>query len=568
MLTLLRVRNFAIIDELEVEFGPGLNVVTGETGAGKSILVAALQLVLGAKGRPEVVRTGAKQAEVEALFDLRRDPSLRERLASIGLEDEAEGGELVVRRVIASGGRARAYVNGRLTPRSQLEAIAAGLADISSQHEHHTLADSRSHLEYLDAFGQLEARRERVAAEYATVLRAQEAFDALSGAERDRLDREDLLRFQVSEIDELAPVPGELDELEAERERLRHAHELASAAGGAEDVLYARDGSLSEELSRVAQQVREAAEIDPRLAPFASQLEESLSTLEDVAADLGRYARDVQVDPERLAEVEERLDRLGRLLRKYGRTLEAVLAHRDQAAEELEALEHHEERLLELERARDAALQAAAALARKLSEARRKAGAELATRISAELSSLGMGGARVVVELAKLDAKSGGLTVDGARLSARGIDRAEFLIAPNKGEQARPLSKVASGGELSRAMLAIKRTLAGLGPAGLYVFDEVDTGVGGAVAEVIGRKLLEVAEHHQVLCITHLPQIAIYGEPHFHVEKRVSGERTYSEIRRLGEDERIEELARMVGGVNITDRTRAAAAEMLEHARR
>ena len=568
MLTLLRVRNFAIIDELEVEFGPGLNVVTGETGAGKSILVAALQLVLGAKGRPEVVRTGAKQAEVEALFDLRRDPSLRERLASIGLEDEAEGGELVVRRVIASGGRARAYVNGRLTPRSQLEAIAAGLADISSQHEHHTLADSRSHLEYLDAFGQLEARRERVAAEYATVLRAQEAFDALSGAERDRLDREDLLRFQVSEIDELAPVPGELDELEAERERLRHVHELASAAGGAEDVLYARDGSLSEELSRVAQQVREAAEIDPRLAPFASQLEESLSTLEDVAADLGRYARDVQVDPERLAEVEERLDRLGRLLRKYGRTLEAVLAHRDQAAEELEALEHHEERLLELERARDAALQAAAALARKLSEARRKAGAELATRISAELSSMGMGGARVVVELAKLDAKSGGLTVDGARLSARGIDRAEFLIAPNKGEQARPLSKVASGGELSRAMLAIKRTLAGLGPAGLYVFDEVDTGVGGAVAEVIGRKLLEVAEHHQVLCITHLPQIAIYGEPHFHVEKRVSGERTYSEIRRLGEDERIEELARMVGGVNITDRTRAAAAEMLEHARR
>lgn len=567
VLTLLRVRNFAIIDELEVEFGPGLNVVTGETGAGKSILVAALQLVLGAKGRPEVVRTGAKQAEVEALFDLRADPSLRSRLAAIGLEEEAEAGELVVRRVIAAGGRTRAYVNGRLTPAAQLVAIAAGLADISSQHEHHTLADSHTHLDYLDAFGELETERERVAEAHAALSRARDALAGLRGAERERLDREDLLRFQLGEIDELAPTPGEVEDLGAERERLRHAHQLAVAAGGGEDALYARDGSLTEELARVAQRVREAAGIDERLAPMASQLEESLSALEDVASDLGRYARDVRVDPQRLQEVEDRLDRLGRLMRKYGRTLEAVLAHREEAARELEALEHHEEHLAELEAARDRALAAAAKVARSLSRKRHASADLLARGISAELESLGMGGARVVVELARLDARGDGPEIDGARLSASGIDRAEFLIAPNKGEKARPLSKVASGGELSRAMLAIKRVLAGLGPAGLYVFDEVDTGVGGAVAEVIGRKLVEVAAHHQVLCITHLPQIAIYGQPHFHVEKRVDGERTYSTIRRLSDAERVEEVARMVGGVTITRRTRAAAAEMLQQAR-
>ncbi len=563
MLTCLRVRSFAIIDELEVELGPGLNVVTGETGAGKSILVAALQLVLGGKGRPEIVRTGAKSAEVEALFDISEDLELRQNLEASGITVEDE---MIVRRVILASGRTRAYINGRLATAAQLAQFANQMADISSQHEHHTLADPKGHLDYLDAFGGLLDHREGVADAHRKLAAASTALETLQRQFRERADREDLLRFQVKEIDDLAPVPGEEVDLEDERGRLRHAHHLASAAGGAEEELYARDGALSERLGRIASEVREASGIDTSLGGVAAQLEDALSQIEDAAAALGRYARDVNVDPQRLQEVEDRLDRLHRLQRKYGPQIEDILSHRDSAAAELDGLENHEERVAAAQEEVQWALGEARQVARALSALRKGCAAELGQRISDELASLGMGGARIEVELAPLEAR-GELEVDGARLSATGIDRAEFLIAPNKGEVARPLRKIASGGELSRAMLAIKRVLAGLGSAGLYVFDEVDTGVGGAVAEVIGRKLKEVAAHHQVLCITHLPQISVFGDTHFHVSKHVNEDRTYSQIRRLKEDERIEELARMVGGVKITELTRQAAAEMLRDAR-
>ena len=564
MLTCLRVSNLAIIDELEVELGPGLNVVTGETGAGKSILVTALQLVLGGKGRPEIVRTGAKSAEIEALFEVGDDPAVRARLEAAELE---AGNELIIRRVVQASGRTRAYVNGRMATAKQLSVLAAGLADISSQHEHHTLADPRTHLEYLDAYARLMGERAKIAKAHAGLADAQRELEELEQRYRERADREDLLRFQVREIDELAPEAGEDDALNEERERLRHATRLATAAGGAEDAVYAADGSITETLSRVAGEVREAAEIDGALGPLADRLDEAMAQLEDVGRELGAYARDVQLDPERLGEVEDRLAALHRLQRKYGGSVEAILAHRAEAAEELESFDRHDELFAEAQAKREAALKTARQVARALSAKRKKASKALGEKISDELVSLGMGGARVVVDLAPLAGK-GGLEVDGAHLSATGIDRAEFLIAPNKGEKARPLAKIASGGELSRAMLAIKRVLAGLGRTGTYVFDEVDTGVGGAVAEVIGRKLGDVAGHHQVICITHLAQIAVYGDTHFQVSKKIVGERTKSEITRLSDAERLEEIARMVGGVTITDRTRAAAAELLDQARR
>lgn len=564
MLTCLRVSNLAIIDELEVELGPGLNVVTGETGAGKSILITALQLVMGGKSRPELVRTGADEAVIEALFELGADPELRARLEAAEL---AAGDELVIRRVVQSEGRSRAYVNGRLATAAQLAVLAAGLTDISSQHQHHTLVDPKTHLDFLDAYARLLDQRATIARAHATLADAAAELEALQRRYRERADREDLLRFQVDEIDALGLREGEDRELEEERERLRHAERLARAAGGAEEALYAQDDSLSEALGRIAQEVREAAEIDTSLAPLADRLDEALAQIEDTAKELGRYAREVSLDPDRLGEVEDRLDRLNRLQRKYGGDVAGILEHRANAAEELASLEQHEDRVAEAEAKQKAALAEATKVARELSQKRKAASRALGEKIGEELASLGMGGARVVVELAPLEAK-GGLEVDGARLSATGIDRAEFLIAPNKGEPARPLAKVASGGELSRAMLAIKRTLAGLGAAGTYVFDEVDTGVGGAVAEVIGRKLADVAAHHQVICITHLAQIAVYGQTHFRVAKKVVGERTCSEIVKLDEAERLEEIARMVGGVKITARTRAAAAELLEQARR
>jgi DNA repair protein RecN (Recombination protein N) len=566
MLTCLRVRHFAIIDELEVELGPGLNVVTGETGAGKSILVDALGLVLGARGRPEVVRTGEKQAEVEALFEIGDDPAARRRLEDAGLDAE---GELLVRRVVLSGGRSRAYVNGRLATAGQLAHLAAGLVDISSQHEHHTLADPATHLLHLDAFGQLAADRQAMAEAHDALAEAATALETVEQRARDRFEREDLLRFQIGEIDQLDPRPNEEASLREERERLRHAERLVAVAGGAEEALYAADGALSESLAQVASEVRHAAAIDPRLETVAQQLEDARTSIEDAAAELGRYARGITHDPARLEELEDRLDRLERLKRKYGGSIEDVLAHRDRARGELGDLEAHEERLEAARKARDAALATASQTARALSAARHKAAQRLGKAMSRELGSLGMGDARVVVEVAPLDGPGAGgdaLSVDGARLSRTGVDRAEFLIAPNRGEQARPLRKIASGGELSRALLAIKRVLAGLGPAGLYVFDEVDSGVGGAVAEVIGRKLKEVAGHHQVLCITHLPQIAVYADTHFQVSKEVDAGRTRSRILRLSQGDRLEEVARMLGGLKVTKRTRDAAAEMLRTA--
>ena len=564
MLTVLRVSNFAIIEKLEVELGGGLNVVTGETGAGKSILVDALSLVLGGRGRPEVVRTGHDRAEVEGLFDVGDDTQLRARLEAAGFEPEDE---VVIRREIQSTGRTRAYVNGRLAAAGQLADLATGLVDISSQHEHHTLVDPSTHLEYLDAFAGLAPLRDEVARAHEQLGAAKTAVAELEGKERGRAEREDLLRFQIREIDEFAPVAGEDATLVEERERLRHAESLAKAASGAEDVLYAQDSAVCETLSQVTASLSSAAAIDSRLTEAVSQLDKARVEIEEAARTLGGYARNVTVDPERLTAVEERLDTMGRLKRKVGGSIDAIVAHRASAAEELEQIGRYEDALLEKQKAYDATLAVARKNAQTLSKKRHEAAGKLGVAITKELTSVGMGDAQVLVDVEPIAGNEGEISIDGARLTATGIDRAEFLIAPNRGETARPLRKIASGGELSRAMLAIKRVLAGLGPAGTYVFDEVDAGVGGAVAEVIGRKLREVSRHHQVLCITHLPQIAVFADAHFRVQKSVAGDRTVSTIERLNETERLEEIARMLGGVKITPKTKAAAAEMLKEAR-
>ncbi len=564
MLTCLRVRNFAIIDHLEVELSPGLNVVTGETGAGKSILVDALELVLGAKARPEVVRTGESRAEVEALFDVSGDAEVRARLAAAGLEVEDE---VVVRRVVHSSGRTRAYVDGRLASATQLKQMAAGLADISSQHEHHSLIDPRRHLEYLDAFGSLGELRGEVRGAHRGLAAADERVRSLRERVASRSEREDLLRYQIQEIDTVAPEDGEEDALVSERGRLRHAERLASAAALAEQALYTEDRAICSEVGKLVGELRSAAELDPALSPLAEQVEEARAQLEDAARELGAYARGVALDPARLSEVEDRLDALKRLLRKYGGTAALVLGHRASAAAELETLTSAEEALDALEAEREQALEAAREVAKKLRRKRERAASKLGGAISAELQLLGMGDAEVRVDVAPLEGAGTELNVDGARLSPTGIDRVEFLIAPNRGEQARPLRKVASGGELSRSLLAIKRVLAGLRPTGLYVFDEVDSGVGGAVAEVIGHKLRDVARHHQVLCITHLPQIAVFADQHLRVSKEVVDGRTRSRVERLDPAQQLEEIARMLGGVQVTQRTRAAAAEMLRLSR-
>ncbi|MEM6962143.1 MAG: DNA repair protein RecN [Myxococcota bacterium] len=564
MLRLLHIKNFAIIDRLEVELETGLNVVTGETGAGKSILVAALQLVLGAKGRSEVVRTGEDHALVEALFEIGEDATLKTKLADAGVDCDDE---LIVRRILRESGRTRAYLNDRLSAAGQLVELAPGLADISSQHQAHTLVDASTHLGYLDAFGAVDKELSAMRHAYTQLSRATTELRDLQAAAHNRLEREDLLRFQLMEIDELKPVEGELLALETERQKLRHAERLATAAASAEEALYAADRSICGTLGRIVNELSELSTLDPQLEPVVSTLTDSQTQLQEAARDLGSYAREITFDPARLDTVEERMARLKRMQRKYGGSLGQVLAKREQAAEELASLEHYDARIDAAREALGLAEKSASVCAQALRTRRMEAAGRLGDAISVELRTLGMGDAEVVVEVASQDERRGtGLEIEGMRLSETGTDRVEFLIAPNKGEKARPLRNVASGGELSRAMLAIKRVLGNVGPGGLYVFDEVDSGVGGAVAEVLGRKLAEVARHRQVLCITHLAQIAVYADAHFRVHKEVCDGRTRSTIVRLTEGERQEEIARMLGGVTVTDRTRAAATDMMSAA--
>jgi DNA repair protein RecN (Recombination protein N) len=563
MLNCLKIRDLAIVEELTLELGSGLNVLTGETGAGKSVLVGALELVLGGKAKSEFVRSGANAGEVEALFEVRGDSPVREQLRAMNLGTSEE---LVVRRVVSSGGRARAFINGKLATQETLAELTRGLADISSQHEHHTLTDPSTHLGYLDGFGGLAALREQVSGAYRALREAEAARRSFAERLRDRAAREATLRSHIDDIEGLAPKAGEDAELERVCARLRGTEALLRLTGEAVDLLSERDDSVLSSIARIRRRVLEAAALDEGFGPLASRFESLASELEDAGRELARQARSIRSEPEALESVEARLHALSKMKRRYG-SLEAALAELTTARTELSELSQQEQTQSTLELAHLAALEAAGAAARALREKRRGAALELGRSIGRELALLGMPGARVDVKLSARPASAGEMAVDGERLTADGLETAELLIAPNPGEDARPLHRVASGGELSRAMLAVKCVLAGLGPSGMYVFDEVDAGVGGAIAEVIGRKIRSVAHHRQVLCITHLPQIAVFAEHHFKVEKALQGERTVSTVRRLAPKEQREEIARMLGGLNITAKTRAAARELLLHAR-
>ncbi len=561
MLVQLTIQNVVLIEKLTLELHPGFNVLTGETGAGKSILVDALTLVLGGRARPDMVRTGAKEAEVEALFDLPPESRAAAKLEAAGVPCDRE---LVVRRVVQAEGRSKAFLNGRLCTAGQLVDLGAELCDIASQHESVQLTDATTHIEYLDAFGKLDASRDALATEVDSLASLVKELEAARSSERNRAEREDFLAFQLKEIDELDPSLGEETELEQERARLRHASRLAEATRGAAERLYEAEGAICDELGRLAGDLDSVASIDASLSPFARTIDSARSELSDAARGLARYADSVESNPARLGEIEERLFRLQKLLRKYGPTTQELIAHRASVALAAEALSNAGGRIEELERARVERLARVGAAARTLSKKRRDAAEKLADAIGRELQALGMGRARVVVDVApKTPGASDSLVVEGALLTRSGIDRVEFLIAPNKGEDPRPLRKIASGGELSRALLALKRVLADQGPAGMYVFDEVDAGVGGAIAEVIGRSIAEIARHRQVLCITHLAQIAALADAQFVVGKGETKGRTVTSLRRLSDGERVDEIARMIGGVKVGDAARRAAAELL-----
>lgn len=559
MIELLRIENLAVVDRAEVSFGPGLNVLTGETGAGKSIVLGALALLAGARASADAIRDGADEAVVEAVFRTDALPDLEADLARRGLATDDH--ELVVRRTLARSGRSRAQVSGQLVPVSLLAELFAGRLEISSQHESQALLRAETHGLLLDAFGGCLSLRETLRERYEALRTLAEERARLAAAAAERARRQDFLSFQVREIDEAKLQPGEHAALTAERGRLAHAERLQADAAATVSLLTgegAHDAApgVAALVTEALRHVEGAARLDPALEPVAARLRAAHVEIDDVARDVERYGLGLEADPARLGAIEERLALLERLGRKYGPGEAEVLVFRDAAAAELEGLgsaESREEALAQEHGQIAAALvEHAAALSAARSEAARRLGAA----IDAALQPL-VAGARVEVALEPLAAP------EGAPCGPSGAEAAELRFAASPGEAARPLRRVASGGELSRVFLAIKNVLRGGAQGMVLVFDEVDTGIGGRIADRVGRTLAELATEHQVLCITHLPQIAACGSTHIRVEKDERDGRPVTRVCALDAAVRVEEIARMAGGETVSEATRRHARELL-----
>jgi len=555
MLRHLRVTNFAILSDVAIELGEGMNVLTGETGAGKSLIVEAVNLLRGGRASADIPRAGTDEAVVEAIVAIPEDLAARVAGAIEGAGASAVDTEVVIRRVIQRGGRSRTYVNGALTTLARLAELGALLIDLSGQHQHQGLVDPGRHLEILDAFAGEPALGAAMVAAWAELRRCDEELAALGGNEREREARVDYLRFQLEELDGAGLAPGEDAAIDVERARLAAVDQLQAAARAAEDALYGGDDSARDRVAVAAREVERAARTDPVLEPVTRQLGEIETLIDDAADQLRGYADKLEGDPERLAWLDERLALIRRLMRKHNGALDDVIAKAAELRGELTALIGRDTRLAELAAQRASAEAAAVAAAAALTRSRGRAARRLEKEVGAALAELGMGSARLSV------------IVEPRTLGPTGADRIELMLASNKGEDLRPLAKVASGGELSRIMLALKLALRRADEVATYVFDEVDAGIGGAAAQVVGSQIRAVADHRQVLCVTHLPQIAAFADHHFHVEKTEIAGRTETHVHRLTATARKDELARMLGG-HATSKARAHAAELLADAAR
>jgi len=561
MLSELVVHNLAIIRHLEVSFGHGLNIVSGETGAGKSILVGAVNLVLGSRASQELIRSGAKEAAVEAAFHLPRQHTLVSRLSELGCDFT---GELVVLRTINRNGRSRIFVNDQLVTLQQFQRMTGFLASISGQHEHQSLLNPDLHLGLLDAFGDFEDLCRKVAGLFQSWSQARDELRRLKLSKQEKADQLDWMRFQLQELEAAELIADEDEALAQEITIIKHAATLHDAAQSSFQTIYADRNAILGQLSSVEKQLEILANIDHKQESLLSHLEQARIHLEELAHSLQKYASGIKFDPQRLSAIEERLALLHRLGKKYGGNVAEMLSRRDdlrQALEQDEQLDLLEDRLdKDLLRLRDEYLEKA----KELSKKRHEAATQLAREVENVLAALDMDRAKFAVQFED-DAKEG-KTVE-ANFSAAGIDRLQFLLSANPGEELKPLVKVASGGELSRILLALKTLLSRQGEAETLIFDEVDAGVGGRTAELVGRQLKNLAEKHQVICITHLPQIACYGASHYKVAKEAKGDETITSISSLSHEERIEELARMLGGISVSDKSRAQAVEFLHRAR-
>jgi DNA repair protein RecN (Recombination protein N) len=552
MLRELRVRDFAVIDAVTVPFVPGLNVLTGETGAGKSLLIDALLLLRGARAQTDVIRAGADSAAVEARFEDDGDRRALAILEEAGLAPD--DGQILVRRELTRAGRHRAFVNDSPVTVGLLERLGDHLVDVHGQHEHQRLLEPAHQLAVLDRFADTDGLREQVSELWAKYRAAKEALEQGRAAGRDRAQREDTLRFQVSELDAARLQVGEEEALRAERRRLQHAERLVAGLAEAEGLLDGEGTSAAVALGRAVRVLGDLGRIDPAFTAPAEALDAARAQIDDAVTTLRRLRDDLVMEPGRLEAIDDRLHALTRLRRKYGDSEEAMLRFRDEAAAELERVADHDEQLVLQERALESVRLELAAAADALATRRGAAAARLAPRVERELTGLGMEHAmfRIAHERVDLDT-----------MSARGLDRVEFRLSTNPGEEPKPLARVASGGELSRTMLALTAVLARAHQAGTMIFDEVDAGIGGRVAAVVAQKLATVAEGRQVLCVTHLAAIAARADHHVRVAKTIRAGRTRVSVGALGGDTRVREVARMLGGDAVTPTALGHARELL-----
>lgn len=558
MLAELRIVNFALIEQLSLQFQSGFTVLTGETGAGKSLLIDAIALLVGGRASTDQIRSGEDEAQLEAAFHLPDTHPLLQRLRRQDIIGQHES-ELILRRVLSRSGRHRVYVNGSLCPLRVLEELGGTLVDIHGQHEQQSLLATTKQLDALDAFGRLYELRERYEQVYQRRKELRTQLDALQGEVVDRARREDLLRFQAQEIEQAGLLPDEEEGLRSERQRLVHAHRLRELAHVAHVELQEDEQAVLTRLGRIGRVLAELAQTDPAMGDCEQAAAESAIQLKELAGRLRDYAQEVEADPVRQAVVENRLDLLQRLKKKYGGSVETVLVTGRQVREELQLLDNHEERTAELTARLDEEARRLRTLAQQLSKKRMEAAKRMTTLVGAELVALKMEQAIFQVTVSSDESAEG--------LGPAGHDRVEFLLSSNPGEPPKPLGRVASGGELSRIMLALKTVLAEMDQVPVLVFDEIDTGVGGAVAAAMGTRLHKLGAFHQVFCITHLPQVASQAEHHLLVEKGLESQRTSTSVRALKGMGREEEIARMLGGLTITKKVRETAAELIAGAK-
>ncbi len=563
MLSELSIRNFAIIDDLTIRFSNGLTILSGETGAGKSIIINAVNLLLGNRASARMIRTGANSAELEALFDISKKSHTAKIMTKNGY-DPSEG--LLVRRIISANDRHRIYINGHLATMQVLAAFTDNLASISGQHAHQNLLKEDQHLLMLDQLGGLMPLREKVQSLFHEVLPLIKKLDDLKSRQKKQADHIELLEFQKNEIESAAVTHDEDTALEQEKKILKNAEALYGTLHNSIDDLYGSDGSISVRLAEIRKNLEKACLIDSHLDPYTAEISDVLYRVEDISSSLGNYIENIRMDDKRLEKVEDRLDILSKLKRKYGDSLESIEKHLKDIDRQLSGIKNLDRDIADSEKTLSEKHRELKKVATDLSEKRKKTAETTAQKVEKELASLKMPNTKFQVSLENMPANntaSSYLATDGKAINETGIDRASFLIAPNIGEEMKPLISIASGGELSRVVLALKAIMAENESLETIVFDEVDAGIGGGVAEVVGKKLHSLARYHQIICITHLPQIAKFGNHHSRITKTVSDGRTRTTIVQLNETSRIDEIARMLGGEKITKAAIEHAREML-----